>query len=412
MKGSGFVPTPEQSLKRVEDILDFCDGRALLEAKLWTEDMRNLVKLAVRGQNKMGPDISNFVRSGKASALYDGQFGSTGKGLAGAWVGEHNHIDWCTTNASANAGHTSIIDGKAFVLFHIPSSFLTARLHSQTKIYINAGAIIDLNLLVREVEELGIAPNQLYVDPNAAVILPEDREAEKLRSSSATKVASTQKGVGAALARKVNRSGPNLGQHIRETYRKVPFQVAQISLNREMVENNAAVMVEVPQGFSLSLGASGFYPYTTSRDCTLQQGLSDAGIHPQLFYKSMAVLRTYPIRVGNIVDTDNGRQLGFSGGVYADQREVTWDELGQDPEVTTVTKRVRRIFTWSNKQYEAMLRRSMPQVVFLNFANYCSRSQLNKIVADMLHIERKCGLSVLHYYGYSASSDGISEYVL
>lgn len=401
------APTQEGSLRRVSDILQFCDDRKLVEAKLWTEDIRNLVRMA-EGR-KMSPDISNFVVPGKASVMFDGQFGSTGKGLAGAWIGEHNPVDWCTTNASANAGHTSIIDGKPLVLFHIPSSFLTARLNGFCRIYINSGAIIDLDVLEREIEELGIQANQIYVDPNAAIILPEDKEAEQAKGSSATKIASTQKGVGAALARKISRSGPNLGQRIKETYRRVPFQLASVSLNREMVENNAAVMVEVPQGFSLSLGASGFYPHTTSRDCTLQQGLSDAGIHPNLFHKSMAVLRTYPIRVGNIRDND-GKQLGFSGGVYPDQSEVKWEDLGQEPEVTTVTKRVRRIFTWSNKQYEAMLRRSMPDISFLNFANYCSTSQIDKIVEGMLHAERSMGLSVMHYYGFGPASSDIKEF--
>lgn len=359
----------------------------------------------------VSPDISNFVKSGKASVMFDGQFGSTGKGLAGAWIGEHNAIDWCTTNASANAGHTSIIDGEPVVLFHIPSSFLTSRELGFTRIYINSGAIVDLDVLEREVAELGIPHAQIFVDPNAAVILPEDQEAEKDRSSSATKIASTQKGVGAALARKVMRRGPNLGQYIRETYRRVPFQVAAVSLNHEMRQNKASVLVEVPQGFSLSVGASGFYPYTTSRDCTLQQGMSDAGIHPSLFHKSMAVLRTYPIRVGNIRDAESGRQLGFSGGVYPDQQETTWEAIGQPEERTTVTKRVRRVFTWSNKQYEAMVRRSLPDVAFLNFCNYCPKSRVDKILSDMMQIEKKAGISVMHYQGYGPSSSDISEFV-
>lgn len=357
-----------------------------------------------------GPDISSFVKPGRASVIFDGQFGSTGKGLAGAWVGEHNAIDWCTTNASANAGHTSIIDGHPVVLFHIPSSFLTARRNGPISIYINAGAIVDLDVLVREVEELGIRMHEIVVNPNAAVILPEDAEAEKDKGSSQTKIASTQKGVGAALARKVRRDGPNLGQQIEQLRRKVPFQLSTVSLNREMQEHGKSVVVEVPQGFSLSLNSSGFYPHTTSRDCTLQQGLSDAGIAPRLFHKSMAVIRTYPIRVGNI-SADNGRQLGYSGPVYPDQHETTWEALGLAEERTTVTKRVRRVFSFSNKQYEAMLRHSMPDVVLLNFANYCTRARVERIANDMQDIERKLGVSVIKYYGYGPAASEISEYV-
>lgn len=356
----------------------------------------------------MSPDISGFVKAGRASVIFDGQFGSTGKGLAGAWVGEHNHIDWATTNASANAGHTSIIDGQPVVLFHIPSTFLTARLNGHPKIYINAGAIVDIDVLEREIEELGIRHAEIVVNPNAAIILPQDKEAEQDRTSSQTKIASTQKGVGASLARKIRRDGPNLGQFIEETYRKVPFQVSTVSLNKEMQEG-AAVVVEVPQGFSLSINSSGFYPYTTSRDCTLQQGMSDAGVAPRLFYKSMAVLRTFPIRVGNIMEGD--RQLGFSGSVYPDQRETSWAELGLPEERTTVTKRVRRVFTWSDKQYEHMLRHSMPDIAFLNFANYNNRTRNEAIANQMKAIEKRLGVSALHFYGYGPASDDISEYI-
>jgi adenylosuccinate synthase len=167
----------------------------------------------------------------------------------------------------------------------------------------------------------------------------------------------------------------------------------------------------VPQGFSLSVNASGFYPYTTSRDCTLQQGLSDAGIHPRFFYKSMAVVRTLPIRVGNIY-SEAGHQQGFSGPGYKDQRELDWSMLpGVTPEVTTVTKRQRRLFNFSVEQYRAMLEHSLPDVVFLNFCNYLeSRTKVNAMVADMMVQEAKLGLRPMHFYGYSPKSSDISEY--
>lgn len=352
----------------------------------------------------------DLVKAGKASFLYDGQFGSTGKGLAASWVGEHNLIDWSVTNASANAGHTSIIDGKPVVLFHLPSSFLTARESSYTRVFINKGAIVDLDVLIQEIEENNVRIDQIFVDPNAAVITPEDGEYEKGRWSPQTKVASTQKGCGAALSRKVERQGPNLGQYIADLGRPMPFHLKTIDLNSELV-NNKAVMVEVPQGFSLSLSASGFYPYTTSRDCTLQQGMSDAGIHPRFFHKSIAVIRTYPIRVGNIQSEDGKRQIGYSGPHYPDQIEKRWEDLGLAPEFTTVTKRQRRIFTFSKQQYKEMLSYSRPEIVFLNFCNYCTRAQLESIISEMHTAEKQLGISPLHYYGYGAGSEDISEYV-
>jgi GH24 family phage-related lysozyme (muramidase) len=123
---------------------------------------------------------------------------------------------------------------------------------------------------------------------------------------------------------------------------------------------NAAHMnfLEVSQGFSLGIN-SGFYPYTTSRECTVMQALSDANIHPSMYRKSIMVVRTFPIRVA-----------GNSGPCFHDQREMTWEELGVEPEITTVTKKIRRVFSWSDEQFMQAVMANRPDVVFLNFCNY------------------------------------------
>ena len=66
----------------------------------------------------------------------------------------------------------------------------------------------------------------------------------------------------------------------------------------------------------------------------------------------MMSLRTFPIRVGNIVDAD-GKELGNSGPFHPDSVETTFAALGVPEELTTVTKRVRRIASFSQQQYKA-----------------------------------------------------------
>ena len=70
--------------------------------------------------------------------------------------------------------------------------------------------------------------------------------------------------------------------------------------------------------------------------------------------------RSYPIRVGN---TDKGT----SGGWYPDQQETTWEALGVEPELTTVTKRVRRVATWSWQQFTDAVRANEPDAIWLGF---------------------------------------------
>ena len=126
--------------------------------------------------------------------------------------------------------------------------------------------------------------------------------------------------------------------------------------------------LEVPQGFSLGLNQQ-FFPYSTSRECSVMAGLNDACINPYYLGKVSMSIRTFPIRVGNIHD-EHGDVIGWSGPHYDDQNELTWEEVGVEPEVTTVTKRVRRVFTFSMQQFEDAVKANRPDIIFLNFMNY------------------------------------------
>lgn len=319
--------------------------------------------------------LKNFLIPGKASFILGGQFGSEAKGAAAAWVGTQVDFDILTTNASAQAGHTSIHDGKKRVVFHLPSAQfgLSPALHRPIG-YLNAGAAIDINVLRQELAEYGRAFSEFYIHPNAAIITEGCKVAENRADSAQTRIASTRKGVGEALARKVLRSGDTAAGLLN---------TKRLDLCREMLHGSPrgkSVLVEVPQGIGLSLNGP-FYPYCTSRDCTVMQAASDAQIHPSFVGPVMLVLRTFPIRVGNITrsleegalyDEDHKGKwtLGTSGGCYPDQHETSWEKLGVPSEITTVTKRVRRVFTWSHRQVVDAFISARPTHVFLSHVDY------------------------------------------
>ncbi len=52
------------------------------------------------------------------------------------------------------------------------------------------------------------------------------------------------------------------------------------------------------------------------------------------------------------------------------RQELTWAELGQPEERTTVTKKIRRVFTFSWKGFNRVLKFVEPHLMFLNFVNY------------------------------------------
>lgn len=322
--------------------------------------------------------LSTFKQRGKASFILGGQWGSEGKGAAAAFVGVNHRFDIVTTNAGAQAGHTSTHKGKTKVVFHLP----TAALYSDAIAYLNAGSIIDPAVLLREIDENPSVSSRLFIHPNAAIITDACREAEGREDSAQTKIASTRKGVGEALSRKVLRSGM-IARDCKELRQWVQ---EPIDLNSRMQWRNYSMLVEVPQGFHLSVDSQ-FYPNTTSRNCTVQQAAADAGIHPHFFGKSMLVLRTFPIRVGNIFnpygEEGGPRELGYSGGHFSDQIETTWDLIGRPPEITTVTKRVRRVFTFSQQQALEAIVATRPDVIYLTFCDYLDKDRVDYIVRTL-----------------------------
>ena len=322
----------------------------------------------------MPEGFESFRQKGKASFIIGGQWGSEGKGAAAAWVAEKlPSFDLYTTNAGAQAGHTSYFNDKKIVVFHLSTAAVIdwwKRGKTTAKpIFVNAGAVIDVDVFLKEVEDYYDA-SMVFVHPMAAVISAEDRAASRAAGSASEKRSGVRKGVGQALAQKVLRTGktakddPRLAPFVRRLAPLIAYNYCEIVLR-----SGGSVLVEVPQGVSLSLNHSGFYPFTTSRDCTVMTAMADAAIHPIFYGQTMMVLRTFPIRVGNIKD-EHGVEIGYSGGRYLDQDETTWEELDQMPEITTVSKRIRRVFTFSRAQLLESMALTKPSWVFLTFCNY------------------------------------------
>lgn len=354
-------------------------------------------------------DYARFMSTGYASFIVGGQFGSEAKGLVAAYIAKQiakpNPRLICTTNAGAQAGHTTVLaDATKFVCYHLPT---VGVLHEMARIYLNAGSIIDLKLLYDEVIRIadilkrppGSFWSRMTIHPMATVISDSAKQAEQTGTVRAT--GSTQKGIGASLAEKVTRHPYAIFRSHRALF---PWaKMADVDLNHQ------TALVEVPQGTGLSLNSSGFYPKVTSRECWIGQAMADAGIHPSRLGRVNMVVRTFPIRVGHIYGQD-GSVVGHSGPFYCDGEEISWNFLtGIQPERTTVTNRVRRIARWSRQQYRHALRMNRPDNVFLTFVNYCTPVELRQIVTGMRQDESMAGLDPQHFYSWGPQVDEVTD---
>jgi adenylosuccinate synthase len=315
----------------------------------------------------------DMLKEGKLNILIDGQFGSTGKGLVASYIGWYNHIDIAITNASMNAGHTFYIGDTKYVTKHLP---ITGVLNKRSTIYLCAGAIIDPIYLLEELNKFDISHDRVCIHPRAAIIESIDREYEA--EGSVKKIASTRSGVGSALIRKIDRSSK-----LAENCSIIQHMVKELDL-AWLLDQGIIAGMEVPQGFSLSINSGYSYPHCTSREITVSSALSDAQLHPSYLGNVFVVIRTYPIRVGHIVE--DGKIVGNSGPFFPDSKETSWDKIGVEKEFTTNTNRVRRVATFSMIEYKKMLKMFRPNYLFLNFANYMNLKELQRLLRKLPEI--------------------------
>jgi adenylosuccinate synthase len=298
----------------------------------------------------------------KAYAVLDGQWGSTGKGLIAGYLALTRNPDTAVCNFGPNAGHTVVMnDGREVMTQMLPSAIVSK---ATGTILLGPGAIIDPKILAKELDAFSdlLVGKKIYAHCMATVVKQEhkDREAAELNF-----ISSTCKGTGAAQVDKVMR----VPGAVARDQKDFPVEVVDNAQFSWLMAKSQLLQIESAQGMELGFSSGGWYPYCTSRDVNVYQVLSDCGIPYSIKPEVIVSMRTFPIRVGDAFDAE-GKKIGTSGPVYDDMQEVSWGMLGVKEERTTVTKKIRRVFTFSIKNLEKVIEILCPDMVFLNFTNY------------------------------------------
>lgn len=325
------------------------------------------------------------MRKGKANVIIDGQWGSTGKGKLVGYLALRNEIAVATCDFMSNAGHTFVYDnGRKIVVCQLPMSVV----NEDCLLCINPGGAITLTKLFEEIEKYNVKTDRLMIHPHTAIITEADCLYERQVLG---RISSTLKGCGGSLARKVMRVAslakdePRLREFIGDTTGAV----------HSNLRTGGTVMVEGAQGFDLSLNHGHEYPFVTSRDVTVMSILNNAGIPSFYLGDVYGCIRTFPIRVGNTYDED-GKETGNSGPYYTDQEELTWRAMQiisgathDLTEKTTVTQKIRRVFTYSPKQINRFIQVNAPTKLFVNFINHVNDGDRGKRMYSELSAKSK-----------------------
>lgn len=299
-----------------------------------------------------------------AWVVYGGQAGSEGKGAIAGYLATAYNWGAAICTFMPNAGHTFIENGRETVVSQLPQALVSS---SVERLLIAPGSVIDLDKLHTEIEKYDDrydVKSRLRIHPRAMILESQDPEWEEehLRY-----IASTAKGCGAALARKIRREeSVKLAGGVNSL---APYLADTTRIVNQTISGGRGVLVEQAQGFDLDINHGVSYPYCTSRGTTPMQILADCGIAAQLMARSIAVIRTHPIRVGNV-------EGGHSGEYGSD--EIDWDTVSSRAgrsveEKTTVTKRVRRVFEPDFDRLGEMSDICRPTDIALTFADYVDK---------------------------------------
>lgn len=296
------------------------------------------------------------------------QWGDEGKGKIVDYLAEEAQVV-VRSQGGNNAGHTVVVDDKAFALRLLPSGILY---DNKTNI-IGPGVVIDPKVLLGEIANLvkeGKSANGLQISNRAHIIFPYHNrldEAEEAAKGDA-KIGTTKNGIGPAYADKVNRIGIRMvdlmnpeifakklaanvsakNDILTKVYGAEPVSYDEILKEYlgyaeelrsyvtdtvyslyEHLQKNDKILFEGAQATMLDLD-HGTYPFVTSSHPIAGGASVGAGIGPNYMNNIIGVVKAYSTRVGaGPFPTEQLNEVG-------DYLRTTGHEFG------TVTGRPRR----------------------------------------------------------------------
>lgn len=302
------------------------------------------------------------MSSGKIVAVIGGQYGSEGKGAIVAAIA-HDY-DVHIRVGAPNAGHTFWWKNQIFKMKNIPVGWYNIN----ASLIIGRGALVNPELINRELAMIkpfdSKIRKRLFIDAKAGVLHPSFKKNEGgIHGEMHERIGSTGEGVGPAREARISRD-PKRFQLFGDVAKLWGMDDLVChdtpNLIQAMHVAGRNVMMEGSQGVGLSM-IHGPWPYATSTDCGTAQMCADIGIPVNMVDETIAVLRTYPIRVA-----------GNSGPL---RNELTWTEIsrriGQSVEErTTVTDKIRRVGEWDIELAAMTKLLNRPEKLAMTFLDY------------------------------------------
>lgn len=343
------------------------------------------------------------MQNGKFNVLIDAMWGSSGKGKMSAWLTDKFCVNHVSSSNFPNAGHTFKMGDFKFMAKAIPTSMALRKAKGiSVEGWLSPASGIPANEKMKldrlAIEWLSAGRPEMFIHSRASIVTPEHARRESSGPGSTKHIASTMQGCSAAMIDKILRKDNVMLAGSKSIEEWMEFEdpdtldefISKVrildgmhfrSSSQRLMQQGNTWLHEGSQGYALSIDHGSSYPASTSRNCTAQKAMDDMAVPASMVGDVYLNLRAHPIRVGNI--EENGVQTGYSGDFYPDCKEMTWSQVAQEAgmpkeeadalsmrELTTVTKRVRRVCSFSWSGLEDAVASNGATKISLNFVQY------------------------------------------
>jgi len=268
------------------------------------------------------------------TTIIGAQWGDEGKGKITDYLADDSKVV-ARSQGGNNAGHTIVIDGKKYKLHLLPSGILRNDIIS----IIGNGVVVNPDVLLKELDNLGNERGQLFISDRAHVIMPYHKLLDGGEESSKGKslIGTTGNGIGPCYSDKASRIGIRMGdildddmiidrlekalprnlallnyygidnnltvdslfQTCKEWRNKLGDFITDASLLvNQHIDKEDNVLLEGAQGVHIDI-EYGTYPFVTSSSPTTAGAALGSGIAPSKIDKVVGVTKAYLTRVGS-----------------------------------------------------------------------------------------------------------------
>ena len=268
------------------------------------------------------------------TTIIGAQWGDEGKGKVTDYLADNSKVV-ARSQGGNNAGHTIVIDGKKHKLHLLPSGILRKDVVN----IVGNGVVVNPDVLLKELANLGPDRGQLFISDRAHVIMPYHKMLDGGEESSKGKsmIGTTGNGIGPCYSDKASRIGIRMGDLLNDDMiierleKALPRNQALLShygvennltvdslfetckewrnqlgdfitdtslLVNQHIDNDDNVLLEGAQGVHIDI-EYGTYPFVTSSSPTTAGAALGSGIAPSKISNVVGVTKAYLTRVGS-----------------------------------------------------------------------------------------------------------------